>query len=148
MPTDEQPTLGQEIIDWIEANCRVPEGALDAILRIYDNVVPTRRAIISVGRKSGKTATAAFLLLAHLCGPATAPNSQLYSTAQSRDQAALLFALAAKIIRMSAKLSTQVVVKDSLKQLVCPALALCTARCRRKPRPHTACRRSSLLTTN
>jgi phage terminase large subunit-like protein len=84
--------------------------------------VPTRRAIISVGRKSGKIASAAFLLLAHLCGPCAVPNAQLYSTAQSRDQAALLFSLAAKIIRMSARLASQVVIKDSLKQLVRPAL--------------------------
>jgi phage terminase large subunit-like protein len=125
--------LGEQIIDWIEANCRVPEGALvgqpvklmdwqrDAILRIYDNAVPTRRAIISVGRKSGKTSTAAFLLLVHLCGPCATPNAQLYSAAQSREQAALLFALAAKNIRMSPRLSSQVTVKDSLKQLHCPA---------------------------
>jgi phage terminase large subunit-like protein len=49
------------------------------------------------------------------------PNSQLYSTAQSRDQAALLHQLAAKIIRMSPRLSAEVIVKDGLKQLHCPA---------------------------
>ena len=66
MPTDEL-TLGQQIIRWIETNCRVPEGALvgqpiqlmdwqkDAIRKIYDNPAGTRRAIVSVGRKSGKT---------------------------------------------------------------------------------------------
>jgi hypothetical protein len=59
--------------------------------------------------------------LAHLAGPVAIPNSQLYSTAQSRDQAALLHQLAAKIIRMSPRLSAEVVVKDGLKQLHCPA---------------------------
>jgi len=87
--TESDLTLGEEICDWIERTCRVPEGALlgqpiqlmqwqrDAILRIYDNPATTRRAIISVGRKSGKTTFAACLLLAHLAGPAAIPNSQL-----------------------------------------------------------------------
>src|SRR5262249_62270589 len=100
-------TLGEEIIAWIETHCRVPEGALIGqpielmdwqkreILRIYDNPATTRRAIISVGRKSGKTCLAACLLLVHLAGPAAIPNSQLYSTAMSRHLAALLYALAA-----------------------------------------------------
>src|SRR5215831_7527563 len=132
MPTDD-PTLGQEIIRWIETNCRVPEGVLVGqplvlmdwqkreVLRIYDNPAGTRRAIVSVGRKSGKTTFAACLLLVHLAGPAAIPNSQLFSTAQSRDQAALLYALAAKIVRMSPRLSGAVVCKDGIKQLVCPA---------------------------
>src|SRR5262249_48972675 len=126
-------TLGEEIIAWIETHCRVPEGALIGqpielmdwqkreILRIYDNPATTRRAIISVGRKSGKTTFAACLLLVHLCGPASVLNSQAFSTAMSRDQAALLYGLAAKMVRMSPSLSNQVVVKDGIKQLVCPA---------------------------
>jgi len=77
-----EPTLGEEVIAWIEAECRVPEGVLIGqpmqlmdwqkreILRIYDNPATTRRAIISVGRKSGKTTFAACLLLVHLVGPA------------------------------------------------------------------------------
>ena len=66
---------------------------------IYDR--PTRRAIITFGRKNGKTSLSACLLLLHLCGPEARSNSQLFSAAQSRDQAALLFALAAKMVRMS-----------------------------------------------
>jgi len=91
------------------------------ILCIYDNPATTRRAIISVGRKSGKTTFAACLLLVHLVGPTAIPNSQLYSAAQSRDQAALLYALAAKIVRMSSALGNAIVCKDGVKQLVCPA---------------------------
>jgi phage terminase large subunit-like protein len=96
-----------ENIGWIHAHCRIPEGKhvgqpvrledwQQKILEgIYDK--PTRRAIISFGRKNGKTSLASFLLLLHLCGPEAKnrPNSQLYSAAQSRDQAALLFSLAA-----------------------------------------------------
>lgn len=89
------------------------------ILGIYDNPHGTRRAIISVGRKNTKTGTAAFLLLLHLVGPEALPNSQLYSAAQSRDQAALLFSLAAKCVRLSPTLRQFVVVRDTAKQLFC-----------------------------
>jgi len=121
-------------INWIEANCRIPEGKDIAkpvklrawqkreIRKIYDNPKGTRRAILTFGRKNGKTALAAFLLLLHLCGPEAIANSQLYSAAQSRDQAAILFSLAAKIVRMSPGLSEYVVIRDSGKQLFCQEL--------------------------
>lgn len=117
---------------WIEAHCRVPEGTLvgqpvklrpwqrKVIRGIYDT--PTRRAIISFGRKNGKTAISAFLTLLHLCGPEARPNSQLYSAAQSREQAAILFALAAKVVRMSPDLAEYVGIRDTAKQLFCPEL--------------------------
>jgi phage terminase large subunit-like protein len=133
MPADdERQTLGEEVIAWIETTCRVPEGVLigqpielmdwqrDVIRKTYDNPHGTRRCIISVGRKSGKTTYAACLLLVHLVGPAAIPNSQLYSAAQSRDQAALLYSLAVKIVRMSPRLSDLIVCKDGTKQLHCP----------------------------
>lgn len=90
------------------------------IRRIYDT--PTRTFILSMARKNAKTALASFLLLLHLCGPEARPNSQLYSAAQSRDQAAILFALAAKVVRMSPELSDVVHVRESGKQLFCPEL--------------------------
>lgn len=89
----------------------------DLIREIYGT--PTRRAIISFGRKNGKTAFAAFLLLLHLCGPEARPNSQLYSAAQSREQAAVLFGLAAKCVRMSPDLSAVVIIRDTAKELLC-----------------------------
>lgn len=78
--------------------------------------------IISFGRKNAKTTMSAFLLLLHLCGPEARFNSQLYSAAQSRDQAAILFALAAKMVRMSPDLSAIVGVRDNAKQLYCDEL--------------------------
>lgn len=77
---------------------------------------------MSFGRKNGKTALAAFLLLLHLCGPEARRNSNLYSAAQSRDQAAILFSLAAKIVRLSPDLVSYVVVRDTAKQLYCAEL--------------------------
>jgi len=122
---------GDRNIRWIEEKCRVPEGKLvgkPVVLRewqrfelrkIYDNPAGTRRAILTFGRKNGKTALAAFLLLLHLCGPESKPNSQLNSAAQSRDQAAILFALAAKCVRMSPDLLAVIVIRDSKKELFC-----------------------------
>ena len=122
-------TRGERNIAWIEANCRIPEGKFvgqavklrpfqrKIVIGIYDS--PTRRAIVSFGRKNAKTSLAAFLLLLHLCGPESRPNSQLYSAAQSREQAAILFALAAKTVRMSPDLRDWVVIRDTAKQLYC-----------------------------
>ncbi len=123
---------GQRNAEWIEAYCVVPEGKMVGrpfrltpkqkkwLRRIYDT--PTRRFILSMGRKGGKTAFAACLLLLHLAGPEARPNSQLFSAAQSRDQAALLFSLAAKMVRLSPDLSTYVGVRDTAKQLYCTEL--------------------------
>ena len=127
---------GERIIGWIEKACYIPEGKLlgqqvrlidfqkECIRDIYDNPAGTRRAIISMGRKNSKTATSAFLLLNHLCGPSGGqrPNSQLFSTAQSREQAAVIFQLAAKIVRMSPILQGSVLIRDTAKELFCPAL--------------------------
>jgi len=125
-------TRGERNAQWIGRFCRIPEGKFvgqpvrlrpwqrDIIVGIYDT--PTRRAIISFGRKNAKTTLSAFLLLLHLCGPEARPNSQLYSAAQSREQAAILFALAAKVVRMSPDLNGVVTVRDTAKQLFCAEL--------------------------
>lgn len=125
-------TRGERNIAWIQEHCRIPEGKFvgqpvklaefqqDVIRGIYDT--PTRRAIVSFGRKNAKTTLSAFLLLLHLCGPESRANSQLYSAAQSRDQASILFALAAKVVRMSPDLSAVVTIRDTAKQLFCPDL--------------------------
>ena len=89
---------------------------------IYDNPHGTRRAIITRGRKNAKTTESAMIVALHLCGPEARPNSQLFSAAQSRDQAAILFNLAAKMIRMSPDLSAVVTIRDTAKQLFCAEL--------------------------
>ncbi len=127
-------TRGDRNIAWIEENCVIPEGKRELVGRpvnltkhqrrwvksIYDT--PTRMFILSIPRKNAKTVLCAFLLLLHLCGPEAKPNGQLYSAAQSREQAALLFDYAAKIVRMSPGLVEYVQIRDSAKQLLCPEL--------------------------
>ena len=125
-----------DVIAFIETVCFVPEGKLvgqplrlqpwqrDILRAIYDNPAGTRRAIISLGRKNAKTTLAACLLLAHLCGPPARnrPNSELYSAAQSRDQAAIIFSLASKMVRLSPVLSRAVRIMETAKTLACPEL--------------------------
>lgn len=132
MGSSRQLSRGARNCAWIEQHCRIPEGKFvgrrvvlskfqrDVIGGIYDT--PTRRAIISFGRKNAKTTLAAFLLLLHLAGPEARSNSQLFSAAQSRDQASILFSLAAKIVRMSPDLSQYVGIRDTAKQLHCAEL--------------------------
>lgn len=98
------------------------EWQREALRLIYDNPAGTRRAIFSFGRKNGKTALSAFLLLLHLVGPEAKANSQLYSAAQSRDQAGILFELAAKCVRRSPELFPFIIVRDTRKELLCAEL--------------------------
>lgn len=127
-----EQTRGDRNIQWIEQHCTIPEGQLVGrpvkltkdqrrwIKLIYDT--PTRMAIFSMGRKNAKTATIGFLLLLHLCGPEAKANSQLYSAAQSREQASVVFELAAKMVRLSPDLSQYVVIRDTAKELFCAEL--------------------------
>lgn len=129
-----EPTRAERNIAWCEKHIRIPEGRFvgqplrlapfmkDDFRAIYDNPAGTRRAIISRGRKNAKTTESAMILLLHLCGPEARENSQLNSAAQSRDQAALLFSLAAKMVRLSPTLSPFVAIRDSGKQLFCKGL--------------------------
>ena len=112
---------GADIIAFIETVCFVPEGKFvgkklaaagvaegpRSAASTTTRTVPGGRSL-SMGRKNAKTTLAACLLLAHLCGPPARnkPNSQLFSAAQSRDQAAIIFSLAAKMVRMNPRIGT------------------------------------------
>ena len=125
---------GRRNIKWIEDNLRIPDGRdvgkpvrlrpwqKKDIIKIYDNPAVTRTHIESFGRKNAKTTKAAFLVLLHLVGPEAKPNSQLVSTALSRDQASLLFDLASKMVRMSPDIDAYVGIRHSTKQLYCQEL--------------------------
>ena len=88
------------------------------IIDVYDNPVGTSRAYLSVARKNGKSALIAAILLAHIVGPEAKQNSQIVSGARSRDQAALVFKLAEKMVRLSPQLSEIVRVVPSSKMLI------------------------------
>lgn len=123
-------TRAARIIEFIERYCVTPEGAdVGKPLRLaefqkqflrdlYDNPAGTRRALLSVSRKNGKSGLVAGLLLAHLVGPEAKQNSQIVSGAMSRDQAALVFNLACKMVQQSQKLAPLVRIIPSGKRLI------------------------------
>jgi phage terminase large subunit-like protein len=125
-------TRADDVCEFIERYVTVPEGShvgqkmrlrpwqREIVHGIYDNR-RTRRAIVSIARKNGKSATTAMLVLSHLVGPESRRNAQIYSAAQSRDQAAIVFGLASRMVRMSRELNGLVTVKDSAKELFCPS---------------------------
>lgn len=123
-------TRGERVIAFIERYCKAPEGAhvgqpiiledfqKKFILDVYDNPHGTHTAILSIARKNGKTALIAGILLAHLIGPEALQNSQIVSGALSRDQAAIVFKLAVKMINLNEALQDLVHIIPSTKTLV------------------------------
>lgn len=78
-----------------------------------------RRAVLSIGRKNGKTALIAALVLAHLVGPEAIQNGEIYSAANDREQAAQVFKVAAQMVRADEELARLVKVVDSTKHIAC-----------------------------
>lgn len=123
-------TRAEAVIEFVERYCLVPDGAgvghklvladfqREFIRAVYDNPAGTRRAYLSIARKNGKSGLIAALLLAHLIGPEAKQNAQLVSGAMSRDQAALVFNLAAKMVELSPRLSKLVRIVPSGKRLI------------------------------
>jgi phage terminase large subunit-like protein len=128
--TQAPATRSERAIRFIELHLRVPEGAHVGkplvledfqkrfIREVYDNPAGTRRAILSMARKNGKTALIAALLLVHLIGPEARQNSQLVSGAMSREQASLVFSLACKMVQLSPKLAPLVRIVPSGRRLI------------------------------
>lgn len=127
-------TRGERVIAFIHRYCVVPEGKLVGkplrlesfqqrfIKEVYDNPVGTTEGILSIARKNGKSGLIAAILLAHIAGPEARLNSQIVSGARSREQAALVFNLAAKMVALSPDLSKLVRIVPSGKRLIGLAL--------------------------
>lgn len=123
-------TRGERVIAFIHRFCLVPEGKLVGkpmrlepfqqkfILEVYDNPAGTTEGILSIARKNGKSGLIAAILLAHIAGPEARLNSQIVSGARSRDQAALVFNLAAKMVALSPDLTKLIRIVPSGKRLL------------------------------
>jgi len=123
-------TRGQRVIAFIHRFCLVPEGKLVGkpmrleefqqhfIREVYDNPAGTTEGILSIARKNGKSGLIAAILLAHIAGPEARLNSQIVSGARSREQAALVFNLAAKMVKLSPDLDKLVRIVPSGKRLI------------------------------
>ena len=124
------PTRGSRVIAFIERYCLTPSGSQVGqplklmafqrrfITEIYDNPAGTRRAFLSVGRKNGKSALISCLVLVHLVGPEAKRNAQIISGAMSREQAAIVYDLASKMVALSPSLRNIVREVPSSKKLI------------------------------
>ena len=110
-------TRGERAIKFIEAFCCVPEGKhvgkpikllpfqKKFILDVFDNPHITDTAILSIGRKNGKSAIIACIIILFLfCDGFAVRNSQIISGAMSRDQARIVFKLVKKMILLNPRL--------------------------------------------
>lgn len=126
----EKLTTGEHVCAFIERYLVVPEGPLVGqplilepfqqafILSIFDGRVRARVAILSIGRKGGKTALIACLLGAFMFINGLIPRmSRVNSGALSRDQAALVFNYLNKAIQLSPKLSQLAKITPSGKHI-------------------------------
>lgn len=80
-----------------------------------------REAVLSVARKNGKTALIAALVLVHLIGPEAVANGEVYSAANDKDQAGIVFKFAAQLLRADDVLMQHVKIIDSRMRITCPA---------------------------
>lgn len=72
-----------------------------------------------MGRKNGKTALIAALVLAHLIGPEAIRNGEIISAANTTDQAAEVFKFARQMVEASPRLQVKLRVIPSTKRIVC-----------------------------
>lgn len=123
-------TRAARIIEFVERYLRVPEGRdvgkpmvladfqKRFLIDVFDNPHGTRRAILSMGRKGGKTALIAAILAAFIVGPEARQNATAVSGALSREQASLVFRLCCLMIQQSPKLAPLVRIIPSGKRII------------------------------
>ena len=77
----------------------------------------TRTAVMSMGRKSGKTTFAAALALRHLAGPEAKPRGQIVSAAADRGQASLIYNELKAFILADKDLHESTIIRDYNKTI-------------------------------
>lgn len=76
-----------------------------------------RQAILSVGRRNGKTLLAAVIVLLHLAGPFKRSNSVIASAATTRKQAGIVYRFVAQMVSINRTLSARLKVIQSTKHI-------------------------------
>jgi phage terminase large subunit-like protein len=113
LPVTSGPLAGQRF--------RLLPWQREVIARVYATDESGRRivrqAVISMGRKGGKTGFVAALALAHLCGPEAEPRGQVVSAAVTREQAALIHAEMGAAIAATPWLAERCNVKRFTKEI-------------------------------
>ena len=89
----------------------------DVYRTVEDGRRPVRTAVLSVGRRNGKTQLAAALALAHLCGPEQEMRGEVYSAANDRQQAARIFAEMSALVQRHELLNARCNIAGHLKTI-------------------------------
>lgn len=124
-------TTGEKVCAFIEKHVVVPEGDLVGthmkllefqevfIQSIFDGDVRARKAILSVGRKAGKTTVISCLMLAFMfMKDLINKNSRVNSAALSKDQAGLVFNYMKKSLEQSETLAGLYKIIPSGKRII------------------------------
>ena len=123
-------TRGEKVVRFATDYLVTPEGIkvgqplelepfqIAFLLAVFDNPAKTRRAMMSVSRRNGKTFLVAVIMLAFIIGPEAVQNSTLGSGANSRDQSALVFNLMSKMLDLSPKVAGTYRVVPSSKRII------------------------------
>ena len=90
---------------------------LEAVYAEKKGVRPVRTAVLSMGRKNGKTQLAAALALCQLSGPEAESRGEVYSCANDRFQAGRIFSEMVAMVQSHPWLSDRINISRFLKQL-------------------------------
>lgn len=102
---------------------RLRKFQMELIRDIYnprrpDRLRKRRQAILSVGRRNGKTLMAAVIILVHLVGPAKRANSVLASAATTRKQAGIVYRYVENMIKVNPTLMKHLKIVSSTKHII------------------------------
>ena len=127
------PASGNSVVERINALCHTKgEWAgqtfdlrpwqEDLVRRLFGTLRPDgtrqyRTAFLEIPRKNGKTELGAAIALLMLCGDGE-QGGEVYSAAADRDQASLVFNVAAQMVRQNPTLSKTCKIIDSQKRIV------------------------------
>ena len=90
---------------------------LEAVYAEKNDIRPVRTAVLSMGRKNGKTQLAAALALCHLSGPEAESRGEVYSCANDRFQAGRIFSEMTAMVQNHPWLSDRINISRFMKQL-------------------------------
>lgn len=128
MSSRTEESRADRVIRFIESYCVVPTGKLQGKLMellpfqkefirdVYREGV--REGILCIGRKNGKSALTAAILLAHIVGPEKRRNDTILLAANSAKQATILFDMCSQILGMSPKLKKLAAVRRHEKRII------------------------------
>lgn len=86
--------------------------------RLENGLRKRRQAVLSIGRRGGKTLLASVIVLAHLVGPFKRDNSTIVSAATTRKQASIIHRMVTAIVRATPFLLRRLKVIESTKRVV------------------------------